>query len=148
MVKKQWYIIVLVNKIKHTTKDIQLVMKQSNFDTDPSMWPTLAKETINEKIVYFCTLILSAEDGLRCLTAWGKTLLCSLLVRQQILLWCQKRAKQLACNTYYWPCNKDTYCCWLIIKKMLIDCYRDTKPISCRITWNLGLWLVLKSLEN
>ncbi len=44
----------------------------------------------------------SAEDELRCLTAWGEKLLCSLVVQEQILLRCQAAAEQLAYNeTFY-----------------------------------------------
>lgn len=55
------------------------------------------KKKIGHKIkTYFYELVLKKNWG--CLTAWGKKLLCSLVLQQRILLCVQRAAEQLAYN--------------------------------------------------
>ena len=49
--------------VKHATRDFELVMKQSQFNTDASVWPTSANATISKTTGCFCTVMIVTVKG-------------------------------------------------------------------------------------
>lgn len=49
--------------VKHATRDFKLVMKQSQFNTEASVWPTSANTTISNTIGCFCTVMIVTVKG-------------------------------------------------------------------------------------